>query len=1264
MFSFLRRSAKSPRQHSQRARRQYVFQQLEDRSVLSAIAVTNLNDSGPGSLRQAITTADAAHGSQTIDFNVAGTIHLTSGALPAVTASVDIDGTSAPGFAAAPVVEIDFNHFTGLQFNAGSSGSTLSSLSLVGATGAGVALNAGGDTLLGDYIGLALDGMTVDANGGNGLELNGSSGNTIGGAATQDRNVISGNHVNGIFVNGSSSNVIEGNYIGTDATGAVDLGNTQNGILVTGSGAKNNTIGGTTGNVISGNNANGVLVNGSSTLTTVSGNTIGLAASGSAALGNTLDGVLVQNSSGNLIGQSNPVTSVTYNSATTVDGQPVSAWQGIRNSDTAGQYLLAGTSGSNGLLFDGTMAGVGTSYLVNYPGSATTSVYGPDNQGSGNIALVGSYKNSDASAPTTAVKVNGFVFTGTTAALSQGSDYQTIDYPGAEFNYVHSEMGGLAVGNYDSANSQGAPIGAGNAYVYNVAQQTFTAISYPGSKSNTAYGIWYNGGTSYTIAGGWSPSVVNNALNQNQPIGQAYLVDYDSATGKFTNWTSFSYPHGTNFVTHFEGISSVEKGVYTLSADSVQAGSTSAAQGSLVSVTRSASGAFGPATWVNLNYTAGGTAAAGITSSNSVYGNQVVGVVIGPSTFPFQATVNVGFQLSNVIGGNGTNGVELNAASNNQVAMNYIGTDVTGEVDLGNARNGILVTGASTGNMIGGVATGGNDPTGGDSADPVFVRPPQGNLISGNGANGVLITGGASQNQLSGNYIGTDAAGTSALGNTLDGVAIVGANSNSLLGCTFEQNPFVFYNVISGNGGNGVRVTNSNNTAIQANFIGIGADNLTPLGNTANGVLVEGSSTNTTMGGPVPLGNVDAANGQNGILVQGTASYFTAYNTFCGVAAFQLYTNLGNHGDGMLITSTGGNNLIRTNVIGENGNDGIELSGSATGVRVAGNDVGLDSSGNVALGNHNNGIEVDGNANGDIIGGPQPTFNLIAQNAISANGANGVAVDGHAHNITVSHSYIGTDLTGSHIGTGGTGQDDFGNAAAGVYLGPGTYANMIGSADPTLLTIISGNLGDGVQMNGTTGNSVIGSYIGTDVTGLVALGNAGNGISITNSSSNVIGHGSGVSLRSFISNNVVGSATDIIANNGANGVLVASGSSNAIRDNSIYGNTLLGIDLATGANQNQAAPVLGPVQTLPSSIQITGTLTGVRLAAYTIDLYANDTNSPSGRIFLGVMGVTTNSAGLATFTYSGPRPPAGASYITATATDSSGNTSEFSAAVS
>ena len=71
-------------------------------------------------------------------------------------------------------------------------------------------------------------------------------------------------------------------------------------------------------------------------------------------------------------------------------------------------------------------------------------------------------------------------------------------------------------------------------------------------------------------------------------------------------------------------------------------------------------------------------------------------------------------------------------------------------------------------------------------------------------------------------------------------MAIVKANGNQLIGCTFQQSPFVFYNVLSGNGGNGLRITNSNNTTVQANFMGVGANNATVVANGGDGLLVSG----------------------------------------------------------------------------------------------------------------------------------------------------------------------------------------------------------------------------------------------------------------------------------------------------------------------------------------------------------------------------------------------------------------------------------------
>ena len=94
----------------------------------------------------------------------------------------------------------------------------------------------------------------------------------------------------------------------------------------------------------------------------------------------------------------------------------------------------------------------------------------------------------------------------------------------------------------------------------------------------------------------------------------------------------------------------------------------------------------------------------GLSDADSVAGNQVVGIVIGElgAVISYQATVNLGFQLSNVISGNGGNGIGIYGADGNQIAMNNIGTDASGTLKRGNAKNGILVTDGASGNMIGG----------------------------------------------------------------------------------------------------------------------------------------------------------------------------------------------------------------------------------------------------------------------------------------------------------------------------------------------------------------------------------------------------------------------------------------------------------------------------------------------------------------------------------------------------------------------------------
>ena len=204
--------------------------------------------------------------------------------------------------------------------------------------------------------------------------------------------------------------------------------------------------------------------------------------------------------------------------------------------------------------------------------------------------------------------------------------------------------------------------------------------------------------------------------------------------------------------------------------------------------------------------------------------------------------------VANVISGDRLNGIDLAGSSSNTVVDNRIGTNAAGTSAIANGGDGIYITGGSRGNEIGGTAfvdtvTGqANNPTGSKgTVTPVFVVPPLGNLISGNDGNGVVIDDGSRGNVLNGNFIGTTASGNAALGNGRNGVWIAGAPGNSLVGCKFVNNPFVYYNVISGNGRNGLRVTNSNNVTVQGNFFGVGANNTAIVKNRLDGILVDGT---------------------------------------------------------------------------------------------------------------------------------------------------------------------------------------------------------------------------------------------------------------------------------------------------------------------------------------------------------------------------------------------------------------------------------------
>jgi hypothetical protein len=245
------------------------LESLETRLTPTTYTVSSLADSGQGSLRAAITSVNGDTSPDEIDFSVAGVIKLTSGTLPGITNTVRLNGRSAAGFTNAPLVELDNNGFGGLTLSG--SNSILSSLSIVNSGGAGVTFEGADNiTVVGNYIGLTLDGSAL-ANKGGGLSVDNSTGALIGGTTPLDRNVISGNGTAGAGItlepNGFDQiATIEGNFIGTDPAGLtmpVNQVGSGEGIEVRSSG---NNVGGTApgaGNVIAFNSV-GVRVSGGS----------------------------------------------------------------------------------------------------------------------------------------------------------------------------------------------------------------------------------------------------------------------------------------------------------------------------------------------------------------------------------------------------------------------------------------------------------------------------------------------------------------------------------------------------------------------------------------------------------------------------------------------------------------------------------------------------------------------------------------------------------------------------------------------------------------------------------------------------------------------------------------------------------------------------------------------------------------------------------------------------------------------------------------
>ena len=334
--------------------------------------------------------------------------------------------------------------------------------------------------------------------------------------------------------------------------------------------------------------------------------------------------------------------------------------------------------------------------------------------------------------------------------------------------------------------------------------------------------------------------------------------------------------------------------------------------------------------------------------------------------------------------------------------------------------------------------------------------------------------------------------------------------------------------------------------------------------------------------------------------------------------------------------------------------NGIYLLGQSD-TRVQGNFIGLDVDGVTVATNSGKGIR--STAANALIGGLDPG----QRNIISGNGTGGIELFNSAGN-TVQGNYIGTDASGT-VGLG--------NGGSGIYVtNPNSTNNVIGGTNSAARNFIAASTGSGASGNNglllknCLNNFIHGNFIGTDVTGTNALGNAGAGILMTNALHTVVG---GLSPG----------AGNVIAFNGAAGLRIPAGT-NEVSGNAIFSNGLLGIDLGTvnvtandagdadtGANNLQNFPVLTSATNLAGTITIRGTLNSLPTKSFRIEFFSSascdGSGSGEGKNYLGTTNVTTDAGNNATFTVAFPAVDAADTVVTATATAPDGGTSEFSA---
>ena len=550
----------------------------------------------------------------------------------------------------------------------------------------------------------------------------------------------------------------------------------------------------------------------------------------------------------------------------------------------------------------------------------------------------------------------------------------------------------------------------------------------------------------------------------------------------------------------------------------------------------------------------------GTTISSNKIGFELTGATSTTNTI---GTYVVDESQANVIGGNAYGGVVVRSgATANAIVGNYVGTDSLGN-NLGNLGDGIVFEGVN-GNLVG-------------TRNAVLPdgTPAASNVIANNNNSGIRIINARAATAALGNVIENNRIDA----NAVNGIEITASTFQSIGGSQPRQ-----ANVITGQlTGSGVRIAQSVDVSVVANYIGVNAAGTPNLGNAASGVLVDGSLRTLVNGG-----NRIASNGTGVTVRNGSVATRVEGNWIGTDSAGNV---LGNLGDGVLIDRSIGNFVRAGNTIANNRTNGVNITDSVASTPATGNFV----TGNVITGNGN--IGTGTGAGVRVSGGAGHTIGQAgAGNVITANVGEGIRVErstltGSSANIRIVANYVGTNTnqeTDPALGNG-----------LGIRLSQAASAAVTGQ------NVVINNLSDGVRLEGTSGALVGGTTSGA---GNVISGNGGNGVTITdavpgvtspmkNSGNSVFGNqisgntGSGVYVKGVTTNGasttanvLVGvsaapgkpatGAANVISENGGAGVTVDGAQGVLVSGNSIYDNVGLPIQIVNDGNRGAVTPNL------------------------------------------------------------------------------------------